>query len=808
MAAPENPFTNLDVSCKWTGDPISDVDVSVSVDVCCTPGTSLVVLDTRYPANSRVKEFSLAPKQELLQLPQIEDVDSPPTSTVHTPTPSPNVSAAYPHQLTTGESLSNPATTVKTDSLPDADTPPIDSDSESVLVQENLHQDGFLGSSVLPDPFYSDLSLEPRGPAQINAGSLNGTSRKRSAKAASLPDSVTDSERGYGGFKADKSSFGSTSTSTRSVNHSRQHSMIPRPRLRPKSVAVQRPSSVDPSKMGLPRDTVPALNVDFRGLGSNSAPPNSKIKENTIPSHRRRALVRHYLRPPATPSKPGRLAREGDRDSSDDTVTDSADLEKLSTVAFAGSPCDYTGITDGSDTVSSPENKSEAGIDPFVQPNTPHIWADENYATNGSDMPRLVYTDGRFHIFTPHGTKSSTYTVKINLSVPLQDGKPGWWQLFVSGLPRLAPDDNGYLYFQIPEDQGFEFRTIHFKRHKVMQGYLMAQMLTPTKLILHLRTCELNFYGYVRDFNVTQAVQAEIGQEIHNAEQSIRLVKYHAVCSLDMVQQDFWAERCGFWIYIHGGPEGAFLCALPRTGFLPPFYTIHLETSGHEVGVTRLEILASRATLDKFAITWEMKVPLSNHKALTWMPRIRANDLLEMEDELREEYVQQGARNMLEVVRADRIREPGSDVDPVPANPQEKIKDIPVPSEIQRSQWTLRRVIRYFIISTFVIICLRIYVRVLDSLRLENQLPQCEVTKPVDVIFQPELLGEDEDEPSHEQNIDHELEVESEKAGNLKVTVVPQADGNPEERFVPVPTTPLRDQVDYFLGWRGPIERF
>jgi hypothetical protein len=33
MAAPENPFTNLDVSCKWTGDPISDVDVSVSVDV-------------------------------------------------------------------------------------------------------------------------------------------------------------------------------------------------------------------------------------------------------------------------------------------------------------------------------------------------------------------------------------------------------------------------------------------------------------------------------------------------------------------------------------------------------------------------------------------------------------------------------------------------------------------------------------------------------------------------------------------------------------------------------------------------------
>ncbi|KAJ5988061.1 hypothetical protein N7481_003271 [Penicillium waksmanii] len=744
-----------------------------NTQVYCTPNTEFLVLDTRTPSTSFVKDFSLSRKGEENEtgprpgpepdvlIRDVNDLDAglDEAPAVHvsslgvrpvTPSPESITESSEPLEQDSPDmallgTLLNPRAESPSPSLPDAESPSAASNSESIIVQNELHRDGFLGDDILPDPFLGELELDSSpfqdriqeldldlneqdsdqfsstlgSPDRKSGGSpqVLGTflPRKRSAKAASLPDSVTDSERGYNRGKKlvaapslpstpspiKHSHSTSSNSNSNSNSDSNQRSLIPRPRShlghgqsRSESSKGSLPLSQSPSQSpSLSRGkSAPIIEADFRRFENDISPlfkesrTNKKREDKDVSLDRRvlkhndgSSIIRLSTRSPVTPSKSSHQAR--------DAVSRSqSDLEKLSTVATIGSPCDFTGLPGDSDDLDNADNASfsvspgQSGAAVLVQPLP--IWITDNNSTGESEKepePRLAFTAGRFHIVTPSGMEPAVYQVKITLSVPLQDGRPGWRELLVPGLPRLPPDEHGYVYFVVPQNIGLEFRTSHLKRYKIVEGCLMGQMLISSRLILPLRPCHSNFFGYLKDFNVGQ----EIDEDILSDNESFRLVRYHATCSINLIQTDFWAERCGLWLYIHGGPQGEFCCSLLKPGY----QDIHLQHlgNGNTIGVSRVEILASRSNLDKFAITWEVKIAKGLRIRI---PRIRSNEYSEagVEDELREDVAQMQDR---ESVKAEAIYK-GSGVKFLLTSPKEEPTSIPsttLQSSKPRNRW-------------------------------------------------------------------------------------------------------------------------
>ncbi|CAI7657163.1 unnamed protein product [Penicillium pancosmium] len=940
------PFTNLDVWCTWKGTDQADVEVLVSVDVYCTPNTEFLVLDTRTPSTSFVKDFSLSkkgdenenetgpgpePEPEVV-VRDVNDInaglDDVHVSFLDVRPVTPNAESIteseqdLPGLARPGTLLLDPrAGSPLSPSLPDAESPSAVSNSESIIVQNELHRDGFLGDDILPDPFLEELELDSSpfqdniqdreqeldldlneqdsdqlsstlgSPDRKSGGSPRalGTflSRKRSAKAASLPDSVTDSERGYNRGKKvvaapslpstpslTKHSH-STCSNSNSNSDSHQRSLIPRPRSGlshgqsrsesrkgslPFSLPFSQPLSPSPS---LSRGkSTPILEANFRQFENDISPLfkerkiNTNGKEQNVGLDRRvlkhndgSSIIRLSTRSPVTPSKSSHQARE-------EVSRSQSDLEKLSTVATIGSPCDFTGLPgdpddpDNADNASFSVSPGQSGAAVLVQPLP--IWiTDNNSAGKGEKEPepRLTFTAGRFHIVTP-GMEPAVYQVKITLSVPLQDGRPGWRELVVPGLPRLPPDEHGYVYFVIPQNTGLEFRTSHLKRYKIVEGCLMGQMLISSRLILPLRPCHSNFFGYLKDFNVGQ----EIDEDILSDNESFRLVRYHAICSINLIQTDFWAERCGLWLYIHGGPHGEFCCSLQKPGY----QNIHLQYpgNGNAIGVSRVEILASRSNLDKFTITWEMKIA---KRSRIRMPRIRSNEYTEagIEEDLGEDVTQIQDR---EFVKTEAIYK-GSGVEAFLTGPKEEVEILSIPSttlqsiksRIRWSKWLnyLNYAFDPFRIWYSIMIFREYWTRYQMGVPypfFRRQFPEVwcaggdpdrhwhlftpvhpEVKRIAEAVARAGVKDDeyqiscalDGDPPvlhdcsivvlpgvddRREDRILVEMDVDVEKV-SVSETVIESESGseNGMDSAIEPVSMRLRDRIDYFLGWKGPV---
>lgn len=769
---------------------------------------------------SRVMEFTLNPKSDV-GLNQSHESDTPNASPMPSPTTPPasrrrlsNSQPMTPARSTSSlEVTGNTGDNTGSASLPDADTPPIYSDSESIIVQNNLHQDGFMSDNILPDPFYATLSLNssPAKSQQIpdqpsDEGGLGGVvfSRKRSAKAASLPDSVTDSERGYGGFKSKDSS---SSPSTPSSKHSHQRSFIPRPR--PKSSLSQGQSQTDPSKIPLPRDSAPVLQADFSRFENDISPFSGDDKENLVPRMLKRTHGSPDMFSLATPSQSSLFIRDPDSQ-------DQNDLEKLSTVAMSGSPCDLTGLPSDLGKVSATGSPGELGGARLVQPppRTRGISTDDNHAVDDSNKPRLIFSAGRFYISAPSNTEPATYQASITVSVPLQVGKPGWWELIVPGLPRLAPGDHGYVYFQTPRGQGLQFSTTQFKRHSIVEGCLMAQMLISSRLTLPLRSCKANFFGYLKDFEVVvQAIQGEV-QTADNNDASFRLVRYHATCSINLLLWDFWARECGFNVYIHGGPNGRFFCGAENGDFRK----IHLETTGLEAGVTKLEVMGRRSCLESFTITWEMNLAKESPRLTPWIsasPRA-------LDDELQNDDAQMEALDQLEAVQVEaRCQEPYHAY----RLPLRQSTPSPRSLSSSRSFWKKQRSDITIATICFLFSGLSLYINwpILKTFSVEKQVPeiwyrendpatvhpvqpQLEVIPKDDGFDMGAWLEEFVTKPALEgsdvawNEMREKISVPEGWDENVNVNV------NENENESDTRKLTLRDRVDYFLGWGGPIE--
>lgn len=741
-----------------------------------------------------MKGFTLSPKIESSDgsTPKASAASAAPTESP-IPTLSPP-SASKSKPVTPKKKSSNREVSRSASSLPDAETPSTYSDSESIIVFNNLHQDGFMGENILPDPFCADLSLNA-SPAQSqkqsqdqserkNDGELPRTPllpRKRSAKAASLPDSVTDSERWYGDFRTVESPLSPSTPSTK-ASQSCQRSLIPRPR--PKSLTLEDKSRSAPSKVSLLRGPAPATETDFLRF-ENDSPPlfRDRSKENMV----RRAVRRRQIGPDMIPSLVTPSKFSGPQDGQNQ-----ADMEKLSTVAVIGSPCDLSGLPAESG-ITSPAD-SPAGSREAIPVQSSHDCTDTELVMGDDTKPRLYFTAGKFYMSASSNVDASTYQARITLSVPLQEGRPGWYELAVPGLPRLAPQEHGYVFFFVPPGHGMGFRTLHLRRYSLVEGCLMGQMLISNRLIIPLRLCDLNFFGYLKDFNIIQAIRADIVQTQENETgETFRLVKYRATCSVQLVQADFWAERCGFQIYVHGGPDDEFFCHLQKESF----QEIHLQTSNERIGVTKVEVLCGRSNLERFALTWEVKLAKDSP---IWMPRIRAGCSYELEDELedelRGEVIMRKGRDQL-ASPSSEVENTGSTVNYGPSENTAQPTQQP-PRQYDEQQGHCKSCAKLCLGILLVVFIFRLYWRVLGSLCLEKQVPAawCGESDYAVCKVKVKIIPQQEEIPAQSEIEYVQLEVSEELVTNGSK----DGENGSGNGYVP-----LRDRLDYLLGWGGPV---
>lgn len=239
--------------------------------------------------------------------------------------------------------------------------------------------------------------------------------------------------------------------------------------------------------------------------------------------------------------------------------------------------------------------------------------------------PELVLQGGILFVKNPDNVRPATYKFAITVSVALVDDKSrGWFDLVVPGLPRLKGDDCGYFLFQIPQNRGLEFRTTNLQRYKMVENCFFAEFTNSANFVVPIRVCDEGFYGIVRDFTVDQEIRADhdittTAHGEHNDGQARLSVRYNALCSIRLHNCCFWAERCCFFLYLDGGPDGYFQCQLESQS--AGLQIIRLETEQQRpIGVSHIKVICSPRDLEMFCVTWEINLP--GTKAMNWLPRI------------------------------------------------------------------------------------------------------------------------------------------------------------------------------------------
>lgn len=759
MDPSQNPLSDLDLFCDWSGDPSDTVEVRMTIEVrpCalltapntdaaqvwCAPNTTVPILHTGFPI-VRVKSSSIRPseaKQTVngkLQRPGCESFSEPP----HTPERK-SIRLREPSSLLYSNDLS---------SLPD---------TGSVIVRSSTGGDGSTSKIAFGDS--SRSAILDQTPI------TSPTSRKRNAKAASLPDSVTDSERGYGGTKHKlKYTVNDLPSPVVMLKHSSKPSLIPRP-------VSSLNQQTEPAKIPLPTDSAPVSVADFDRF-------------EDLPLIHKENLLKTSVDETVDAAQP--LLADADDvfgDLASLALTVQAkreqDLEKLSIIASPGTASDNESGANAP--VSSVGSPAEEVIIMSSSPPVP-VPAHPGH-------PRLVTFDKHYHVHTPSSAIPGQYSVSFIFLLCLHKGQPkGWWNVTFPDLPRLQNDESGYVYFWIPPDQGIEIRTTHLKRYSINQACMMGQFPLPLRFTLPLRLCDGRFYGFLRDFKVTHTIRAEV---LEDDDLRTCRVKYVAVCSIDLIGRDFWSEKCGFSLFVHGGPDGDFTCNLlaPRG----QFQTVHLESGrDSEPGISSVQVICPPLSLASLAFSWEMVLP--RERLTTWMPRIKSSpEVDDLEDGLQTDYATAETQKNLEITTVEPLARLEGDS-----------------SRTRRSQfkraWFSRRWRRAFsviLLALFFRLLYRIHEAWCHDGHALVRVVEVEIAPfPVEDVPLIAEFPQIEDDAVEDVFIPDDLSIES---GSVAEDVLQTADAPKIEPAMPSPmaspSLSLRDRIDYLLGWQGPL---
>ncbi|GFF26965.1 hypothetical protein IFM61606_06732 [Aspergillus udagawae] len=351
-----------------------------------------------------------------------------------------------------------------------------------------------------------------------------------------------------------------------------------------------------------------------------------------------------------------------------------------------------------------------------------------------------------------------------------------------------------------------------------------------------------------------------------NGIQADVIIKYIAMCSLRLHNRCFWAEKCCFFLRLDGGPDGRFHCRLEpqETGL----QMINLENKGIPVGVSYLQVTCSPKTLDTFGVTWKVKLPGQQainwlpriYPVSSTTCESNRNNLRQIFTELEAEYRKEAAPQLAKLVEFDREDVRGQhNADKSEDREEDLIQsgkdffDGPFPPEA-KTQTSIANVVvdsmAYCMQSLIISLCISMIWVILTSYL---EIPPCPRVSNYTLsetytnltVATSEIIGlafpSDEDRESQLEPLDNELAPERaiashtpeifqqtymagvglnglesghadhnetgdirEKVGEDKDTPAANVkSGN--SRYEDQPRFSLRDRIDYWLGWMGPV---
>jgi hypothetical protein len=538
--------------------------------------------------------------------------------------------------------------------------PIYDSESGSVVVHDAGSKDA--PGNPLERPFEDPISHQDGRPTpkdtlspnvdilgmytQNDDCAVSPRSRKRSAKTASLPDSIPPDN------DDEPMTRRKLMITEADLKVGRDDEFLPE--------SIPLPNQVFTNGLGsaelvdsLPDYETPVLSPETSPSKSDKNNAGSPLEKGTLNANR---LTKENLSMRDNRSESLRVCNGSLVDTGDTGDTDAHEEDPPLSFETNGSTRDFTAI-----------NLS------WVLPQPP---APAQFNRQHEHEPKLVLEDGIVYFRTPPGACPMKYQVCVTFDVILRKGKSSdWWELDLRGLPQLASPESGYLYFRTTPGQGMEYGTAPFKRNTVVENCLMAQFTAGRSLVIPLRKCSAEHYGFVHDYKINSVLHLEIFEETPGYA-----IEYTAICSIDLVNHNFWSEQCSFRLYVHGGPEGTFSghfteSKLPTNASTPPIYNLILNpASSSRIGVSQIEMTCAPATLNLFAVQWEVKVPRTT--GLT-MPRIKNTGNDEVERTLRSNFalVDSESYALARPLRPERPERPDQPDQPdQPAQPEQQKK--------------------------------------------------------------------------------------------------------------------------------------
>ncbi|CAG7933441.1 unnamed protein product [Penicillium olsonii] len=594
---PSNVFNNLDVFCDWNGNPDEPVGVTINIDVWGLPNLNLPILNVHYsnvvkgPSQFVYQKTSQTPEHHKAR-PNADDF--------------PRHARCFPNSNSLNGSEFGSVVAVQ------------DLDSQYAPTESpRSHTDGRSARATLFDPTVGILHMYTKAdsPERVT-GMMPPRSRKRSANIASLPDSIDpDEEDSVSRHKAPM-----TETDSAEYQLCDSPSAIDTPT--PSSIPLPVSPLIDLEADGFyceklrssgPLATAPS--VRFKDLSPEVCSPTTETGSeplDSLPDYETPVLS-----PDTSPSKNENC--DNVKPVEDETTFESHLTEE--NLAMGDDQSESLRACDGSLVGTEDSEGQEEGSTRSFEPNgsTRDFTAISKspvlpHSSNQSDIspePELVLEDGIVYFRTPPGIHPTIYQIDITLEITLRKGKsPDWWELDLRGLPTLGSSDSGYLYFRTNPGRGMEFGTLPFKRNTVVENCLMAQFIPGKNLVVPLRNCNAEHYGFINDYRINSVLHSEIFQN-----SSGYAIEYTAVCSVSLINHRFWSEQCSFRIYVHGGPDGKWSGHFTETQSFksagrPILYNLLLDPPADaEIGVSRIEMTCPPAALDMFAVQWEIRVP-------------------------------------------------------------------------------------------------------------------------------------------------------------------------------------------------------
>ncbi|PWY63950.1 hypothetical protein BO83DRAFT_441045 [Aspergillus eucalypticola CBS 122712] len=460
--------------------------------------------------------------------------------------------------------------------------------------------------------------------------------------------------------------------------------------------------------------------------------------------------------------------------------------------------------------------------------------------------PVLTIDSGTLIVKNPSKLQPGHYKFIVTVSVSLRQRKQsGWNDLVIQGLPKLVTGEFGYLLFLMPEEHGLEFRTTNLQRHKVVENCFLGEFSYAGDLVIPLRRCDRTFYGVVKDFTVHQEIRAEYAVASAKAESPPELqATYHAVCSVRLHNRCFWAETCCLILSVDGGPDSVYRSNLDaQESGLKMIHIPARENVG--IGSAYLQIVCSPRDLELFCVNWTVRLP--QHQAISWLPRIYPG-FTSPSDRVRHhlrrtfEKVEAVSDSRIERSRGYEMEEPGIDGSKKPADKSAVAVVADLPGEdkqpldsctnesIPRSDNIVQKMRLVFICAIYVLgIILAFWLNntIIDAVASPTKatptvtdlaaeslnMSQPKTLRWPSYIGQPDMSweGNSKDDPtpgvsiSVEANEEVTMVVETTKVGHESTRSAPAAPQSPESPRSEHELT-FRDRIDYWLGWRGPVE--